>query len=220
MDSTSKLYLDWCNAKAANFACTHWHYSGVAPCFRTVRIGVWEYGAFVGCIIFGSGATQQLGSPYGLHQNQIAELQRVALRQHISPVSKMISRAIKMLRQQSPGLLMLVSFADTGQGHHGGIYQASNWIYAGTTSGANYYLCHGKKWHPRSIHAKYGSGSQTMAWLQKNVDPSARYVSDAKKHRYVMPLHESMREKLESLRKPYPKRPKQAMAATSGTAAA
>lgn len=219
MDSTSKLYLDWCNAKAARFACENWHYSGVPPAGRVVRIGVWEFGIFVGCVIFGGGATRQLGWPYGLNQTQCAELQRVALRQHKAPVSKILSIAVKMLKKQSPGIKMLVSYSDTAQGHHGGIYQAGNWIYTGPSS-ATSIICNGRRWHARSIHAKYGSGSQTISWLQKNVDPSARYVSDAKKHRYVMPLHESMREKLESLRKPYPKRPKQAMAATSGTAAA
>jgi RNA processing factor Prp31 len=32
------------------------------------------------------------------------------------------------------------------------------------------------------------------------------------KHRYLMPLDDEMRKRIEPLRKPYPKRPKQAMA--------
>ena len=38
------------------------------------------------------------------------------------------------------------------------------------------------------------------------------------KHRYLMPLDGEMRKQIEPLGKPYPKRPKQAMAGSTGTA--
>lgn len=39
------------------------------------------------------------------------------------------------LRDLSSERIALVSFADTGAGHHGYIYQATNWIYTGLSPG-------------------------------------------------------------------------------------
>jgi hypothetical protein len=38
-----------------------------------------------------------------------------------------------MVQRHCSGLRLIVSFADTAQGHHGGIYQAAGWIYSGGT---------------------------------------------------------------------------------------
>jgi len=48
----------------------------------------------------------------------------------IPPLSGLISATVRFLaKRKNPGLL--VSFADRTQGHHGGIYQAASWCYAG-----------------------------------------------------------------------------------------
>jgi hypothetical protein len=86
-----------------------------------VRVGVWEDGKFVGCVLFGRGASSSLGSPYGLDQTQCAELVRVAMTTHVNPVTRVVSLAIKFLAKHSPGLRLIVSFADPSQGHHGGV---------------------------------------------------------------------------------------------------
>ncbi|MGV2431812.1 UNVERIFIED_CONTAM: protein Mom, partial [Pseudomonas aeruginosa] len=75
--------------------------------------------------------------PYGLTQIQGCELTRIALKNHKTPVSKILSIAIKFLKKQNPKLKLIVSFADPEQGHHGGVYQATNWIYSGQ-SGESY----------------------------------------------------------------------------------
>ncbi len=45
------------------------------------------------------------------------------------PLTRMIAMACRRLR--SDGVDLLVSFADAGAGHHGGIYQACSWAYHG-----------------------------------------------------------------------------------------
>tara|TARA_Y100000310_G_scaffold30028_1_gene28559 strand:+ start:26 stop:454 length:429 start_codon:yes stop_codon:yes gene_type:complete len=47
---------------------------------------------------------------------------------------------------------------------------------------------------------------------KKSVPPGAELVGTPGKHRYLMPLDDEMRHRIEPLRKPYPKREKQAMA--------
>ena len=128
----SDLKLDWCSHSAARYAVEHWHYSRRMPSGKLVKIGAWERGEFVGAIIYGRGATPEIGKPYGLEQTEICELVRIALKEHVSPVSRMIAVSLRMLKRWSPGLRMVVSFADTTQGHHGGIYQASGWCYTGS----------------------------------------------------------------------------------------
>jgi len=105
------------------------------PKGKLVSIGVWENRDFIGSILFGLGSGKStLGKAHGLQLFQMAELVRVALYRHQTPVSRIVSIAVKMLRKQSPGIKLLVSFADPLQNHHGGIYQAMNWIYTGRSS--------------------------------------------------------------------------------------
>jgi hypothetical protein len=203
------LRIDWATHEAARYACENWHYSRCVPVFKTVRVGVWEDGAFIGVVLFGQGATPQIGSPYGLRQQEICELTRVALTFHKSPVSRIVAIALRFLRNHCPRLRLVVSFADAGQGHHGGIYQAGGWVYA---SGAetHAYCVNGTLVHPKTLHSRYGKGGQSIPWLRENVDPLADRVIAGFKHRYLMPLDEAMRAQIAPLAKPYPKRAKQA----------
>jgi len=155
------LKLDWCGHKASEFACKNWHYSGTIPRTKIVKIGAWEDGKYIGCILFSWGSCQNLLKPYGLKMEEGCELTRIAMREHLNPISKMISIAIKMLKKQSPGLKLIVSFADPYHHHVGGIYQASNWIYVGETPPSNVYEDEmGKIWHSRNTSesgwVKYG----------------------------------------------------------------
>lgn len=211
MSSRPELRVDWASHKSAVFACQNWHYSKRIPVFGTVRIGAWENGRFVGVVIFSRGATPEIGSPYGLPQTEICELTRVALRDHATPVSRIIAIALKFLRRNSPGLRMVVSFADAAQGHHGGIYQAGGWIYAGASE-THAYRVNGIVEHPKTLHSRYGKGGQSIPWLREKIDPAAERIIAGIKHRYLMPLDDAMRAQIAPLAKPYPKRAKQAMA--------
>lgn len=200
-----QLRVDWCSFQAARFAVMRWHYSRAMPSGKLVKVGAWEDGTFVGCVLFGRGAASEIGSPYGLEQTEICELVRVALGTHASPTSKIVSLALRMLKKQSPGLRLVVSFADTTQGHHGGIYQAGNWTFVGTQEYHAYRVL-GELVHPKTLHAKYGTGGQSIAWLREHVDPAAERVRNGEKHKYLYALDDEMRARISNLAKPYPKR--------------
>lgn len=200
---SSELRLDWCSYEAALHAVKRWHYSRCLPGGRLVKIGVWEGGKFVGCVIFSHGACANIARPYGLTQMQVCELTRVALDQHRTPVSRIVAISLGILRRYCPGLRLVVSFADITKGHHGGIYQAGGWIYTGVADSYAIRI-HGKLRHPRSIGSKYGR--QDLAWLREHVDPRADRIEGLDKHRYLMPLDAETRTKVSRLAKPYPKR--------------
>ena len=209
--SSLNLRLAWCNHKAARWACENWHYSGTVPTFKSGNIGVWENEKFIGAIIFSAGSGKATdGRMFGLAQCfEMAELQRVALTDHKTTVSRILSIAVKLLRKQSPDLRAIVSYADPSAGHHGGIYQAAGWVYVGLTSKTwLYHHPNGRIFHSRQISSsgwvkRYGR-------LEKNPVPFSEVtkVSAPGKHKYLLPLEPAVRLRIETLAKPYPKRPK------------
>ena len=131
-------------------------------------------------------------------------------------MSRILALALKFLRSQSIGVRLVVSFADPSEGHHGGIYQAANWVYTGTSASNYEWRLNGKRLNKRAYTGQQsGQGQASIAKVPKN----AIKVSLPGKHRYLMPLDAEMRERILPLSKPYPKRDKQAMTGTTGTAA-
>jgi len=205
MSDKINLRLDWCSHEAAKYAVEHWHYSMCMPKSKIVKIGVWENDKFIGVILFNVSANNNLGKPYGLEQTQVCELVRVALTRHIGSVTRIISLSVKMLRKHSPGLRLIVSFADPEHNHVGGIYQAGNWIYTGMTQASDEYIVNGKRWHGRALrHEK--PAHLTTKQAAKMIDPNFVAIKGSSKYRYLYPLDSAMRAQIEPLRKPYPKR--------------
>ncbi len=215
--SKADLKIDWATHAAAKYACENWHYSGCLPAGKLVKVGAWEGGKFIGVVLFGRGANYRMARAYDLEQNEACELVRVALTGHEAPVSRITSQAMRFLKRQSQGLRLIVSYADPKQGYHGGIYQAGNWMYQGKSQAQRKLLINGVFTHKRSAHAKYGTSSpqKIAAMSGKSVELSPVEW----KHVYLMPLDAEMRAQIEPLAKPYPKRDKQAMTDTIGTAA-
>lgn len=213
MSSPVKLKLDFCGLEAAKYAVEHWHYSERLPSGKLVKVGVWEDDKFIGCVMYGDGANKDLLKPYGLKYEEGCELVRVALRAHQTPVSRIVAISFKLLKKACPGLRCVVSFADPDQGHHGGIYQAGNWFYAGMSGSADEYLSRGDKIHGRSLRAKRASMGMTnshhknvLEWAREHFDPRIQLVAGSSKHRYLYPLDESLRAKLQSLHRAPPKK--------------
>lgn len=201
------LKIDWANHESAVYACKNWHYSKSVPAGKLVKVGVWEDDVFVGVVLFSRGANKSIASPYGLTQFEVCELTRVALRNHKTAVTRILSIAINFLKRQSPGLRLIVSYADVDQGHTGGIYKGGNWLYEGcfNKDAMGAFIIHGKKTHPKTVHSKYGKGSQRLSWIRANLDANASVFITKGKHKYLMPLDNEMKEKIEFRRKPYPR---------------
>lgn len=202
--SLPELKVDFCSYDAAKLAVLRWHYSHALPAGKLVKVGCWEGSEFVGCIIYSLGSNRFIGSPYGLEQTEVCELTRVALRPHGHFVSSMLAKSLRLLKEHCPGLRLVVSYADPNQGHHGGIYQATNWIFVGDMAAEQGIMIHGKLTHRRSLNARYGTSD--IGWIKRNLDPHASIVGGLPKHKYLMPLDGKMRRKLLPLSKPYPKR--------------
>ena len=200
------LHLDWCSYEAAKYAVEHWHYSKSMPTPPVIRIGVWEDDGFIGVVLFSRGANNNLGKPYRLGVTEICELTRIALTNHQTPVSRIVSIALKFLRKQSSGIRLVVSFADPNQSHLGIIYQASGWLYSGIAkSSPKYQTRDGRILHNRQV-SKVGYKPQYGELRKVPRIDECIVIEQLDKHRYLMPLDSAMRAQIEPLRKPYPKR--------------
>jgi|GEM_PF-297061 len=208
MSTKPTLRLDWCSHEAAKYAVEHWHYSRTMPLGGLVKVGVWEDEQFIGCVLFAQGNNQYQGASFGLTLFQVCELCRVALNQHQSPVTRIVSLALRFLKQRCPGIRVVVSYADPEQGHHGGIYQGGNWTYVGTGGSTEaFFDASGKRIHTRTA-APNGNKKQFGRNTSRHQSPVATRVALQPKYKYLYPLDDEMRAQIAPLAKPYPKRPR------------
>ena len=81
-----------------------------------------------------------------------------------------------------------MSYADPKEGHLGGIYQATNWLYQGDKirycDSWLFRLEENGDWiHPRTIFAQYGTNDLNV--LKKKIGHTFWIKEEPRKHRYV-----------------------------------
>lgn len=153
----------------------------------------YAYGLFrgrtlLGCITFGSpaGATVRKGIAGEKHAENVIELNRLCLRDNRkNEASILVSRAIKLLRKPK----IIISYADTSQGHQGIVYQACNFIYLGLSAKRTDWKVKGKEnLHGQTIADEF-RGVKNRADLMRQKYGDDFWLSPRpRKHRYVF-LH-------------------------------
>jgi len=207
MSKKVDLKIDWASYDAALYACKKWHYSKCLPIGKLVKVGVWEDSKYIGCVVYSRGTAKDLGTKYGLDQTECVELTRVALTQHKTPVSRILAISFKFLQKSNEKIKLIVSFAARSENHHGGIYQATNWIYTGESAANSDAIYKGRRIPNRTIGVikkKYNMNEKEL--IAKGILSDIRRMT---KHRYLMPLDNNVKTRILSLSKPYPKRAKE-----------
>jgi hypothetical protein len=193
------LRIGWCSAEAARFAVMNWHYSKAMPVSKMARLGVWEDGAFIGCVIFAMGGNNRIGDPFGMRASDCCELVRVAMTTHVTPVSRVLAIGLRMLKQSAPELKLVVSYADPVQGHAGGIYKAGGWTYLGTTAPSYEFRLNGKRLQKRAFTgSNFGNA---VAQLPRG----AVKVATPGKHKFAMGFSDDARRVLATMAVQYVK---------------
>lgn len=190
-----------------------WHYSCRTPGGGTVGYGV--FAPDMVCLITVSTATNASGvkGKYGLEDIPgNMEISRVVA--HPDAPRNTPSRSIAACYQlwHNRGWEWVFSYADTGQHHHGGIYQALNAIYVGLSPAERGYTIDGKPIHPRSLVARFGTRAwptvQQMAARQGHDLQRIDNLNTAK-HTYILPIggpssRRHIRQQLAPYTKKYP----------------
>lgn len=157
-----------------------------------------DYGEAVAAIFFSVPPTRW--------SEDVLELSRLVRKEGVRvPLTLLIRLACGKLK--ASGRDLLVSFADAGEGHHGGIYQAAGWNYDGRRERAcDGVIIAGKFIPGRSCNSTWGTRSpeKLTALLKQDVQPHY----DIGKHLYWRALTKSGEAKaarLELKRLAYPK---------------
>lgn len=207
------MRLEVANKRAIDFACMNYHYAKSVP-HNTFGINVYnDASEWCGVVLYGLGANNALGAKYGLCMGQCVELVRVALNGKQAHTSQVVAASLKFLKQHCPLVQLVVSYADCDQNHLGTIYQATNWIYVGTSyknAKDNSWIVKGKRYHGRIIShwvKRHGglNGLSREQFIKRFYDPNAREFITKGKRKYLMPLNKVLKKKLLPLTKPYPK---------------
>jgi hypothetical protein len=148
-----------------------------------------DQGEPVCAAVFAPSAARAWGS-------ESIELVRLVRAENINyPLSSFIAKCAREIERRKR-FSLLVSYADPAAGHHGGIYQASNWIYVGQSSSK----------------ARYINKSADLVMSQRCFDQSKNIVGEhwerertGKKNTYVLPLNRRERKRWEPRRLAYPK---------------
>jgi hypothetical protein len=113
----------------------------------------------------------------------LIELSRLIIDQTCqkNSLSWFLGKTIKLL----PSPLIIISFADVSQNHHGYIYQATNWIYTGLSEPHNDYCIKGlEHLHSKSIMEKSKGQENRVEWLKKTYGDRFYIEARPRKHRY------------------------------------
>lgn len=146
------------------FYCKEWllkkHYAK-RLCPISYAFGLFENQLMLGVAAFGGSANRNNNKIGGF---DVIELNRLVVKDGLekNTLSFFLSKCLNKL----PKPLIVLSYADPNNGHHGYIYQATNWIYygqgqrkdGGTDKGVTAFLKEGKDYHAKTV-SKITGGS-------------------------------------------------------------
>ena len=180
-----------------------------------VHNGPMCYGLFdseeslVGVCAFATPCSENVcSSVFGTElKRSVTELHRLVLLDEVPKNSEsfFISKSLMLLKKDRPNYSAVLSFADSTEGHLGIIYQASNFLYTGTSGKATFYLdSTGRLRHPRQNGINITKESaNSKGWVAVKREGKFRYL-------YLLPDNKKHKKELVSKLRfsilPYPKK--------------
>jgi hypothetical protein len=142
--------------------------------------GLYEENQLVGVVTYGIPASPALcmgicGKEYS---DKVLELNRVCLLNNDkNQASFLVANSIKLL----PKPTIVVSYADTGKGHIGYVYQATNFLYTGLSANRVDWTVKGLE----HKHSKTLSDGMTLKSIKEKYGDDFYYSERSRKHRYI-----------------------------------
>jgi len=166
--------------KLSKSECEEWvktkHYSRRASIFWA-GFGLEIDGMIEGVCVYGQPSPPIQKHAFKERDFQLFELSRLVIQTpRKNAASFLVGNSLQMLAAPCA----VISYADTEQGHSGIVYQATNWIYTGSTkSHDKAYIVDGKRLHPMTLRDR-GITNPTQ-WAKEN---GIETVAPMEKHRY------------------------------------
>lgn len=193
---------------AIDFSIKNHYLHRQSPC--TMSFGLFEDNEMIGIVMYGVSISSTLlkGICGADEMNNVYELVRLWIKDGTpkNTESYLIGNTLKLLDRE-----IVVSFADSGYGHVGTVYQATNFLYCGLSS----------KHKDIRIRGREGGHNQTITRGMKVSEirdkfgaENIYYVERSRKHKYIYfnagkKRRRQLFEKLKYKVLPYPKKNKQ-----------
>ena len=164
------------------FECEPWlkekHYAR-RTCPISYAFGAYRDGELIGIVTYGTPASSTLlrGVCGEEWKDKVLELNRLCCENTKNMASWLVGQSLRMLPKPS----VVVSFADTGQGHVGYVYQATNFLYTGLSTKFRDPKVKGLE---HQHHATYGHG-KSYKQMREEYGDKLYFVDRSRKHRYI-----------------------------------
>ena len=159
------------------------HYAKRWPSI-SYAFGLFENSELIGVVTYGTPPSAPLkrGIAGDKYKHQILELNRLCLRYNRkNEASKLVGASLKQLPES-----IVVSFADTEQGHKGYVYQACNFIYCGLSAKRTDWKVKGKEHlHGQTIADEFRGVKNRAAAMREKYGSDFYLHPRPRKHRYV-----------------------------------
>lgn len=175
----------------------------------THAFGAYRDGVLLGIVTYGTpvAGTLRTGVCGEAWADKVLELNRLCCEPEKNLASLLVGRSLRLL----PKPTVVVSYADTGMGHVGYVYQATNFLYTGLSAKRTDWKLKGREHlHGASI-ADLSRGQKDRAKYMRETYGDDFYLQErSRKHRYVFFVGDkwqvkTMREALKYEVQPYPK---------------
>lgn len=195
-----KLDLNRCYTKIINYQTAanmviKYHYAHRAPSI-VVAIGMYVDDRLAGLVTYGTPPVPNVQRAFGdAYQKNTLELNRLFIHDWagFNSESWLIAQSFRWMEKMFPQYFLLVSYADSKEGHTGAVYRATNWIYTGMSEPMKTgFIIDGHDYHNKSLVDMIGSCSESVV---KQYYPNAQPVSGGAKHRYVFILGDRRQKK-------------------------
>jgi len=178
-------------------------------CPISYAFAAYDKNRVVGVVTYGTPVSSSLrvgvcGCEYCDH---VIELNRLVCNNVKNLASQLVGKSLKML----PKPKIVISYADTKQGHIGYIYQATNFIYTGLSAKRTDWKVRGKEHLHGATIADESRGKKNRSQYMRDKYGDDFYLEDRpRKHRYIYfcgtrKQKSAMKKSLNYGIKPYPK---------------
>lgn len=178
--------------RTADVFVTTKHYSKRAGIFWAGFALVID-GMIEGIVVYGQPSAPIQRHAFKGRDFRLYELSRLIIQTPMkNAASILVGRSLQML----PKPCAVVSYADSEWGHVGVIYQATNWLYTGSTVSHDHaYIVEGRRIHPMTLREQ--GITDPKRWAREN---NIQTVPPMRKHRYFTILaHRKDRKRIRDM---------------------
>lgn len=209
MNLTEILLVNQIPVKEARPWLLQRHYAR-RMCPISYAFGLYRGHDLIGVVTYGTPLSSTLrngicGKNMAEH---VLELNRLCCENSKNVASLLVGRSLRMLPKPS----IVVSYADSNQGHIGYVYQATNFAYTGLSSSFKDPMVKGLEHKHHTTIGDEGRGHASRAEYLRNKygKGNVYYIERARKHRYVFVVGSKKQKKqiISSLKYPIKSYPK------------